>query len=214
MIKIRKLQSMMTRMILRKVKRSMRKEVAKHDDKDDSEESEEVDEEGESDEEDDNEETMDEESFDPIPQTPESSEDKSNGEEDQGVRINEEERLNKEEEAEELYRDQESSSVSSHFVTSMLNPPSDAGMESIFATASSLVAPLQTSTPIMTPSTIAIMTTISRAPIPPTTISSEVLQNLPTFDSVFRFEDRLKSLEANFSEYIQRNPFAEAVSNF
>nr|GFB10297.1 hypothetical protein [Tanacetum cinerariifolium] len=86
-------------------------------------------------------------------------------------------------------------------------------MESIFATASSPVAPLQTSTPIMTPSTIAIITTISHVPIPPTIIPSDVLQNLPTFDSVFHFEDRLKSLEANFSEYRQTNPFAEAVSN-
>nr|GFC57673.1 hypothetical protein [Tanacetum cinerariifolium] len=93
----------------------------------------------------------DEESFDPIPKTPESSEDEGNGEEDQGLRISEEERLNEEAEAEELYRDQEISSVSSHFVTSMLNPPSDA--------------------------------------------------------------DRLKSLEASFSEYRQTNPFAEAVSN-
>nr|GFA19968.1 hypothetical protein [Tanacetum cinerariifolium] len=59
----------------------------------------------------------------------------------------------------------------------------------------------------------ATITTISHAPIPPTTIPSEVLQNLPTFDSVCRFNDRLKSLEANFSEYIQINPFAEAVSN-
>nr|GFB89068.1 hypothetical protein [Tanacetum cinerariifolium] len=65
----------------------------------------------------------------------------------------------------------------------------------------------------MTPSTIATITIISHAPIPLTTIPSEVLQNLPTFDSVFRFEDRLKSLEANFSEYIQTNPFAEAVFN-
>nr|GEX73389.1 hypothetical protein [Tanacetum cinerariifolium] len=65
----------------------------------------------------------------------------------------------------------------------------------------------------MNPSTIATITTISHAPIPPTTIPSEVLQNLPTFDSVFRFEDRLKSLEASFSEYKQTNPFAKAVSN-
>nr|GFB43400.1 hypothetical protein [Tanacetum cinerariifolium] len=65
----------------------------------------------------------------------------------------------------------------------------------------------------MTPSTIATITTISHAPIPPTTIPSEVLQNLPTFDLVFGFEDRLKSLEANFYEYIQTNLFAEAVSN-
>nr|GEV47763.1 hypothetical protein [Tanacetum cinerariifolium] len=93
------------------------------------------------------------------------------------------------------------------------NDEEDQGMESIFATASSPMAPLQTSTPIMTPSTIATITNISHAPIPPTTIPSEVLQNLPTFESVFRFEDRLKSLEANFSEYIQTNPFSEAVSN-
>nr|GEY01171.1 hypothetical protein [Tanacetum cinerariifolium] len=59
------------------------REVAKHDDKDDSEESGDVDEEGESDEEDDNEETKDEESFDPIPQTPKSSKDEGDGEEDQ-----------------------------------------------------------------------------------------------------------------------------------
>nr|GFA55147.1 retrovirus-related Pol polyprotein from transposon TNT 1-94 [Tanacetum cinerariifolium] len=116
-----------------------------------------------------------EKSFDPIPRTPEDNEDDGNGEEDQGLRISEEERLNEEEEADELYRDvdinqgrglqisqdiedsyvtltpvhpdgqQESSSVSSQFVTSMLNPISDAGMESIFTTASSPVAPLQTS---------------------------------------------------------------------
>nr|GEZ85966.1 hypothetical protein [Tanacetum cinerariifolium] len=131
-------------------------EIAKHDDKDDTEESGDVNEEDESDEEDDNEETKDEESFDPIPQTSESSEDEGDGEEDQGLRISKEERLNEEEEAAKLYRDvninqgrgiqetldvedshvnltpvhldgqQESPSVSSHFVTSMLNPPSDA----------------------------------------------------------------------------------------
>nr|GEX63397.1 reverse transcriptase domain-containing protein [Tanacetum cinerariifolium] len=108
---------------------------------------------------------------------------------------------------------QEISSMSSQFVSSMLNPTSDACMESIFATASSPMAPLQTSTPIMTPSTTATITTISHAPIPRTTIPSKVLQNLPTFDLVICFDDRLKSLEAHFSEYIQTNPFAEVVSN-
>nr|GFB79042.1 hypothetical protein [Tanacetum cinerariifolium] len=91
--------------------------------------------------------------------------------EDQGLRISDEQRLIKEEEADELYRNvdinrgrglqvsqdikdshvtltpvqpdgqQESSSVSS-FVTSRLNPISDAGVESIFTTASSPIAPL------------------------------------------------------------------------
>nr|GFC48600.1 hypothetical protein [Tanacetum cinerariifolium] len=160
--------------------------------------------------------------------------------EDQGLRISEEERIQEEEEADELYRDvdinqgrglqvsqniedshvtltpvqpdgqQESSSVSS-FVTSMLNPTSDAGVQSIFMTASSPIISLQTPTPIMTPSTIATITTSRDAPIPPTPIPSDVLQNLPTFDSVFRFDERLKSLETTFSEYRQTNPFVDAV---
>nr|GFC15244.1 hypothetical protein [Tanacetum cinerariifolium] len=95
---------------------------------------------------------------------------------------------------------QESSSVSS-FMTSMLNPISDAGVESIFTTASSLIVSLQTPTPIMTPSTIATITTSSDAPIPPTTIPSIILKNLLTFNSVFRFDERLRSLETTFSEY-------------
>nr|GFA41997.1 hypothetical protein [Tanacetum cinerariifolium] len=106
---------------------------------------------------------------------------------------------------------QESSSVSS-FVTSMINLTSDAGVETIFTTASSSIAPLPTPTPIMTPSTIATITTSSEAPIPPTIIPSAVLENLPTFDSVFCFEDRVKSLEVNFSEFMQTNQFAESVS--
>nr|GEZ81866.1 hypothetical protein [Tanacetum cinerariifolium] len=106
---------------------------------------------------------------------------------------------------------QESSSVSS-FVTSMLNPTSDAGVESIFTTASSPIVSLQTLTPIMTPSTIATITTSSDAPIPPTTILSIILENLLTFNSAFRFEERLRSLETTFSEYRQTNLFVDAVS--
>nr|GEX13778.1 retrovirus-related Pol polyprotein from transposon TNT 1-94 [Tanacetum cinerariifolium] len=167
---------------------------------------------GESEEEETREE--EEEIFDLIPRTLEDSEDDGNGEEDHRLRVSKEQRLIEEEEADELYRDvdinqgqglqvsqdiedshvtltpvkpdgqQKSSSVSS-FVTSMLNPISDAGVESIFTTASSPIAPLQTPTPIMTPSTIATITT----------------------------SKRVKSLEANFLEFMQTNQFAEAVSN-
>nr|GFC62256.1 hypothetical protein [Tanacetum cinerariifolium] len=47
-----------------------------------------------------------EESFDPILRTPEDSEDDGNGEEDQGLRISKEERIQEEEEVDELYRDE------------------------------------------------------------------------------------------------------------
>nr|GFA05914.1 hypothetical protein [Tanacetum cinerariifolium] len=160
---------------------------------------------------------------------------------DEELRLSKEARIQEEEEADELYRDvninqgrglqvtqiiedshvtltpihpdgpQESSSVSL-FVTSMLNPISDAGVESIFTTASSSIVSLQTPTPIMTPSTIATITTFSDAPIPPTTIPIIILENLPTFNSVFRFDERLRSLETTFFEYRQTNPFVDDVS--
>nr|GFA46707.1 hypothetical protein [Tanacetum cinerariifolium] len=174
--------------------------------------------EGESDEEEIRQE--EEESFDPIPRTPEESEEESNVEEDQDLRLSEEARIQEEEDADELYRDvninnldgpQESSSMSS-FVSSMLNLTCDVGVEFIFTAASSPIVSLQTPTPIMTPSTIATITTSSEAPIPPPTIPSIILENLPTFNSAFRFEERLRSLETSFFEYRQTNPFADAVS--
>nr|GEY78957.1 hypothetical protein [Tanacetum cinerariifolium] len=195
--------------------------------------------EGESDEE----ETRQEEegSFDPIPRTPEGSEEESNNEEDKELRLSEEARIQEEEEADELYHDininqgrglqvtqnvedshvtitpvnpdgpQGSSSMSS-FVTSMLNSTSDVGVESIFTTASSLIVSLQTPTPIMTPSIIATITTSGEAPIPPPTIPSIILENLLTFNLTFRFDKRLRSLETFFSEYRQTNLFVDAVS--
>nr|GEY84489.1 hypothetical protein [Tanacetum cinerariifolium] len=151
-----------------------------------------------------------EESFDPIPRTPEDGEDDGNGEEDQGLRISEEERMHEEEEADELYRDidinqgrglqvsqdikdshvtltpthsdgqQESSSTSS-FVTSLLNLIIDPGMESIFTTGSSTVTPIPSPKSTMTPSIMITTTTASQSPIPPTPIPSDILQTLPTF---------------------------------
>nr|GFC80722.1 hypothetical protein [Tanacetum cinerariifolium] len=64
----------------------------------------------------------------------------------------------------------------------------------------------------MTPFTIAAITTSSDVPIPPTIIPSIILKNLPTFNSAFRFDERLRSLETTFSEYRQTNPFVDAVS--
>nr|GFA35883.1 hypothetical protein [Tanacetum cinerariifolium] len=214
-------------------------EVVRDDDNDD-------DEEGGDDEQESDEETREEESFDPIPQTPEDNEDEGDGEEDLGLNISEEERHGEEEEEDELYRgvninpgrglpvslevkdshvtltlskpdgQQESSSVSSQFVTSLLNPTLDVGMESIFETTSQLdvptptsVAPFPITTPIMTSSTIATTTLTSQAPILPTTISSDIIQNLSSFGSLFRFDDRLRSLKQNFSEVMQTNQFAD-----
>nr|GEY46516.1 hypothetical protein [Tanacetum cinerariifolium] len=74
------------------------------------------------------------------------------------------------------------------------------------------VAPLPMSAPTITPSTIATITTTQQAPLPPTTAPSTLLQDLPNFGSLFGFDHRLKTLEANFSEIMQTNQFAGAVS--
>nr|GEV57770.1 hypothetical protein [Tanacetum cinerariifolium] len=168
------------------------------------------------------------ESFDPIPRTPKDNEDDDNNEEVQGLRIGEEERMQDKEEADELYRDvninqgrglqvsqetedshviltptqsdaqQESSSTSS-FMTNLLNSLIDPGMESIFTTGSTTVTPIPLPQSIMTQSIISTFTTASQLPTPPTQIPSLDLQSLPTFASVFLFEDRVKFLEDKFS---------------
>nr|GEY77996.1 reverse transcriptase domain-containing protein [Tanacetum cinerariifolium] len=66
--------------------------------------------------------------------------------------------------------------------------------------------------PTMTPSTIATITTTSQAPILPTTASSTIIQDLPNFGSLFGFDNKLRTLEANFSEFMQMNQFTGAVS--
>nr|GEW41700.1 hypothetical protein [Tanacetum cinerariifolium] len=113
------------------------------------------------------------------------------GEEGLGLNVGGEEGHIEEEEEDELYKD----------TTSQLDVQTPTS-----------VAPLPISAPTMTPSTIATITTISQAPIHPTTVSSTIIQNLPKFGSLFCFDDRLRSLETNFSKAMQTNQFASAVS--
>nr|GEY93905.1 hypothetical protein [Tanacetum cinerariifolium] len=222
-------------------------EVVRDDEKDNEEEG--KDDEQEYNEDEYNEETRDEESFDAILKTPKNSDDEGNGEEDFGLNVGREKGHDEEEEEDKLYKDvninqgrgiqatlevedshvtlttvnpdfqQQSSSVSSQFVTSMLNPTLDIGMESIFETTSQMdaqtptsVAPLPMTAPTMTPSTIATITTTSQVPIPHTKTLSSLIQDLPNFKSLFGFNNSLRTLEANFSEFMQTNQFARAVS--
>nr|GEY45200.1 ribonuclease H-like domain-containing protein [Tanacetum cinerariifolium] len=74
------------------------------------------------------------------------------------------------------------------------------------------VAHLPMSAPTITPSTIATITITIQAPTPPTTAPSNLIQDLPNFSLLFGFDNRLRTLEANFSEFMQTNQFAGAVS--
>ncbi|GJX25892.1 hypothetical protein Tco_0232188, partial [Tanacetum coccineum] len=120
---------------------------------------------------------------------------------------------------------QQSSSVSSGFISKMLNPNPDTGIDSILnlnIESTSLVDVPVTTNDEIPPSSV---TTLPPTPIPliqplqqtsistPTIALSTSLQNLPTFGSLFKFEDRVKSLEDDFLEFKQTNLFAEAVSS-
>nr|GEY84490.1 hypothetical protein [Tanacetum cinerariifolium] len=155
------------------------------------------------------EETRDEESFDPIPKTPENDGDEGNGEKDLGLNVGREEGHDEEEEEDKLYRDvnitqgrgiQTTQEVEDSHVTLPPVNPDDSNLD----------APLPMSAPTITSSTIATITATQQAPLPPTIAPSTLLQDLPNFGSLFRFDNRLKTLEANFSEFMQTNQFAGA----
>ncbi|GKC75825.1 hypothetical protein Tco_1126599, partial [Tanacetum coccineum] len=120
---------------------------------------------------------------------------------------------------------QQSSSVSSGFVSSMLNPNQDTGVDDIFRQHTEATSLIDTNvTAIMEP---FFTEQINRPPTPhpiiiqpqqlpiltPATTTSSSLQNLPNFASLFGFDHRLKALEDNFSELRQSNQYAEALSS-
>ncbi|GJW27140.1 hypothetical protein Tco_0040951 [Tanacetum coccineum] len=175
-------------------------------------------------------ETTDDETYDEVTQ----------GDNVDGEELDDEE-INKEADVNELYRDvnvnlkgrdtemkdallSNSSSVSSGFISNMLNPNPDIGIDSILnlnTESTSLVdVPVTlnvemppSSVTILPPPPIPLVQPQKQSPFPtPTIVPSTSLQNLPTFGSLFKFEDRVKALEDDFSEFKQTNQFAEAVS--
>ncbi|GKC72299.1 hypothetical protein Tco_1118182, partial [Tanacetum coccineum] len=120
---------------------------------------------------------------------------------------------------------QQSSSVSSGFVSNMLNPSPDTGIDSIFnlnTESTSLIDVLVTtiaeppllSTTTLPPPPTPLITHLQQTPVPtPANFPSSSLQDLPNFVSLFGFDHRLKTLETDFSELKQTNKFAVAVSS-
>ncbi|GKC30125.1 hypothetical protein Tco_1037419, partial [Tanacetum coccineum] len=110
---------------------------------------------------------------------------------------------------------QQSSSVSSGFVSNMLNPRPDTGIDSIFNTeATSLVdvsvttiaePPLVFATTLPPPPT-PLITHMQQIPVPtPTTVSSSSLQHLPNFGSLFGLRDEAQAENADFLNKLDDN---------
>nr|GEX24831.1 hypothetical protein [Tanacetum cinerariifolium] len=166
--------------------------------------------------------TKDEQSFYPIAKTPENSDDEGNDDENLGLNVGSEEGYDAEDDEDKLYKDvninlegrvvkmedvyttQEFKDT--HVTLTLVNPD---GINSLFETTSQMdvlalttVASLTLSTPSLTPSTIATLSIVPQAPTPPTTAPRNLLQDLPNFGSLFGFDHRLKTLEANFSKFL------------
>nr|GEU43586.1 retrovirus-related Pol polyprotein from transposon TNT 1-94 [Tanacetum cinerariifolium] len=171
-------------------------------------------------------EAKDEESFDPIVQTPKNSNDEGNDDASLGMNVGD---VHTTQEFKDTHvtltlvnidGQQQIPSVSTQFVTSMLNPSPDAGIDSLFELtpwvddqASTTVASLTLTAPTLPPLTVPTISQVLQAPTPPTTAPSTFLQNLPNFGSLFGFNHRLKTLEANFFEFVQTNQFNRAISS-
>ncbi|GJV23865.1 hypothetical protein Tco_1376560 [Tanacetum coccineum] len=151
-----------------------------------------------------NEEEGEEESFDPRVQTPSHVESSDDEDDDEEVQVIPE-------------GQQWSSSVSSGFISNMLNPRPDTSIDLIFTLnteATSLVdvpvitiaePPLVSATTLPPPPTLLI-THMQQTPVPtPTIVPSSSLQDLPNFRSLFRFDHRLKTLETEFYEFKETN---------
>ncbi|GKB73077.1 hypothetical protein Tco_0934489, partial [Tanacetum coccineum] len=119
----------------------------------------------------------------------------------------------------------QSSSVSSGFVSNMLNQNQDTGVDDIFEQHTEAISLTDTPvTTIMEPSFPALtnhpptsnpLVIQLQQPLilTPATTTSSSLQNLPNFASLFGFDYRLKALEDNFLELRQTNQYAEALSS-
>ncbi|GJZ87592.1 hypothetical protein Tco_0659202 [Tanacetum coccineum] len=76
------------------------------------------------------------------------------------------------------------------------------------------VEPPLLSVTTLPPPPTPLITHLQQTPVPtPPTVPSSPLQDLPNFGSLFGFNQRLKTLENNFSEFNQTNQFAAAVSS-
>ncbi|GJR77654.1 hypothetical protein Tco_0090019 [Tanacetum coccineum] len=117
---------------------------------------------------------------------------------------------------------QHSSSVSSGFISNMLNPNQDTGVDAIFGQQSEATSLIEI--PVTTVAEPSFFVPTNHPPTPnplfiqlqqppivaPATTPSSSLQNLPDFGSLFGFDYRLKALEDNFSELKQTNHIQQA----
>nr|GEW00433.1 hypothetical protein [Tanacetum cinerariifolium] len=157
-----------------------------------------------------------EESFDPIVQTHshvENIDDEENDKESYGMNVEgdelDDEGSNEEDNGNELSRDV---NINLEGIDSIFNLNTESTSRVDVPVTTTAEPPLLSLITLPPPST-SIITHLQQTPVPsPVNVPSSSLQDLPNFGSLFGFDHRLKALEVNFSEFMQTNQFAEAIS--
>nr|GEV43407.1 retrovirus-related Pol polyprotein from transposon TNT 1-94 [Tanacetum cinerariifolium] len=164
-----------------------------------------------------------------LKKTQENSDDEGNDNACVGLNVGGEEGRDAKDDDEELYKDvninlegQEVQMIDVHstqefedtYVTlTLVNPDGQQQNNSrVDVQASTTVAPLTLTAPTLPPPAIPTISQVPQAPTPLTTALSTFLQDLLNFGSLFGFDHRLKTLEANFSMFVQTNQFGRVVS--
>nr|GEU48012.1 hypothetical protein [Tanacetum cinerariifolium] len=129
----------------------------------------------------------------------------NNDEDSDGMNVEGDKGADKEDDADELYRDV---NINLKGIDSIFDSTSWVDV-SVFTAAE---PPLLSATTLPLP-TISIIPHVQQTPAHSlANVPSSSLQDLPNFGSLFGFDHRLKTLETNFLEFMQTNQFAEAVS--
>nr|GEW12627.1 hypothetical protein [Tanacetum cinerariifolium] len=160
------------------------------------------------------EEAKDEEIFDPIVQTLENSNDEGNDDASLGLNVSGEEGHDAEDDDDELYRDININLEGRD--VQMIDVHTTQEFKDTHVNLTPInhdVAPLTLTAPTFTPPTIPTTSQIPQATTPPKTTPNTFLQDLLKFGSLFGFDHRLKTLEANFSKFMQTNQFAGVISS-
>nr|GEY24112.1 hypothetical protein [Tanacetum cinerariifolium] len=141
--------------------------------------------------------TKDEESFDPIFQTHENSDDDGNNNASQGLNVGSEEGQDTKDDEDELYRDVNINLAGRDVQMTDVHTTQEFEDTHVTLTLVNPDGQQQSSVP--------------QAPTHLTTAPSTLLQDLLDFGSLFGFDHRLKTLKANFFEFVQTNQFAGAI---
>ncbi|GKA92253.1 hypothetical protein Tco_0814178, partial [Tanacetum coccineum] len=166
------------------------------------------------------EETDEDDTFDPIVHTPSyvsSSDDEDSDNEVEGVEVERTKEMRRTKILMPILKEEMISSVSSSFVSNMLNPNQDTGVDAIFGQHAEATSLIDTHVTAIAEPSFSAPTNRPPTPNPlviqlqqPPTTNPLVI---PNFASLFGFDYRLKALEDNFSELRQTNQYAEALSS-